>query len=57
MASPGETGVADGIFPGIRKPLQAAAALIETLRVHVKQSAGPWKYPRWTDIRPDLARP
>ena len=28
--------------------------LIETLRVHVKQSAGPWKYPRWIDIRPDL---
>jgi 4-hydroxybenzoate-CoA ligase len=30
--------------------------LIETLRVHVKQSAGPWKYPRWIDIRPDLPR-
>jgi 4-hydroxybenzoate-CoA ligase len=30
--------------------------LIETLRVHVKQSAGPWKYLRWIDIRPDLPR-
>jgi 4-hydroxybenzoate-CoA ligase len=30
--------------------------LIETLRVHVKQCAGPWKYPRWIDIRPDLPR-
>jgi 4-hydroxybenzoate-CoA ligase len=30
--------------------------LIETLRVHVKECAGPWKYPRWIDIRPDLPR-
>jgi 4-hydroxybenzoate-CoA ligase len=30
--------------------------LMETLRVHVKQSAGPWKYPRWIDTRPDLPR-
>src|SRR5262249_14905470 len=30
--------------------------LLETLRVHVKQCAGPWKYPRWIDIRPDLPR-
>jgi 4-hydroxybenzoate-CoA ligase len=30
--------------------------LIETLRVHVKQCAGPWKYPRWIDVRPDLPR-
>jgi 4-hydroxybenzoate-CoA ligase len=30
--------------------------LIETLRVHVKSCAGPWKYPRWIDIRPDLPR-
>ena len=30
--------------------------LLETLRVLVKQSAGPWKYPRWIDIRPDLPR-
>jgi len=29
---------------------------METLRVHVKQSAGPWKYPRWIDTRPDLPR-
>jgi len=31
-------------------------SLIETLRVHVKACAGPWKYPRWIDIRPDLPR-
>jgi 4-hydroxybenzoate-CoA ligase len=24
--------------------------------VHVKACAGPWKYPRWIDIRPDLPR-
>jgi len=30
--------------------------LLETLRVHVKANAGPWKYPRWIDIRPDLPR-
>jgi len=30
--------------------------LLETLRVHVKTCAGPWKYPRWIDIRPDLPR-
>jgi 4-hydroxybenzoate-CoA ligase len=30
--------------------------LLETLRSHVKERAGPWKYPRWIDIRPDLPR-
>ena len=30
--------------------------LIERLRIHVKACAGPWKYPRWIDIRPDLPR-
>jgi 4-hydroxybenzoate-CoA ligase len=30
--------------------------LLETLKVHVKQHAGAWKYPRWIDIRPDLPR-
>jgi 4-hydroxybenzoate-CoA ligase len=32
------------------------AQLLEALRVHVKERAGPWKYPRWIDIRPDLPR-
>jgi 4-hydroxybenzoate-CoA ligase len=31
-------------------------ALLETLRAHVKERAGPWKYPRWIDFRPDLPR-
>jgi 4-hydroxybenzoate-CoA ligase len=30
--------------------------LLETLKGHVKERAGPWKYPRWIDIRPDLPR-
>ena len=24
--------------------------------MHVKERAGPWKYPRWIDIRTDLPR-
>jgi 4-hydroxybenzoate-CoA ligase len=31
-------------------------ALLETLRRHVKETAGLWKYPRWIDIRSDLPR-
>jgi len=34
----------------------ADASLLETLKVHVKERAGAWKYPRWIDIRPDLPR-
>jgi 4-hydroxybenzoate-CoA ligase len=34
----------------------ADEALLEALRVHVKERAGPWKYPRWIDFRPDLPR-
>jgi 4-hydroxybenzoate-CoA ligase len=30
--------------------------LVETLRLRVKERAGPWKYPRWIDVRPDLPR-
>jgi 4-hydroxybenzoate-CoA ligase len=52
---------ADGLikpkaFIVLRNGFAADAALLETLRVHVKSSAGPWKYPRWIDIRPDLPR-
>jgi 4-hydroxybenzoate-CoA ligase len=34
----------------------ADARLLETLKVHVKERAGPWKYPRWIDVRGDLPR-
>ena len=30
--------------------------LFETLTAHVKERAGPWKYPRWIDVRRDLPR-
>jgi len=43
-------------FIVLRNGYAADERLIETLRVHVKQRAGPWKYPRWIDIRPDLPR-
>jgi 4-hydroxybenzoate-CoA ligase len=52
---------ADGLikpkaFIVLRNGFAADEHLIETLRVHVKECAGPWKYPRWIDIRPDLPR-
>jgi 4-hydroxybenzoate-CoA ligase len=52
---------ADGLikpkaFIVLRNGFAADERLLETLRVHVKQSAGPWKYPRWIDVRPDLPR-
>jgi 4-hydroxybenzoate-CoA ligase len=52
---------ADGLikpkaFIVLRHGFAADERLLENLRVHVKQYAGPWKYPRWIDIRPDLPR-
>jgi len=43
-------------FIVLRNGYAESEQLIETLRVHVKTRAGPWKYPRWIDIRPDLPR-
>ena len=52
---------ADGLvkpkaFIVLRNGVAADDRLIETLRAHVKHCAGPWKYPRWIDIRLDLPR-
>jgi 4-hydroxybenzoate-CoA ligase len=52
---------ADGLikpkaFIVLRNGFAADEGLLETLRVHVKANAGPWKYPRWIDVRPDLPR-
>jgi 4-hydroxybenzoate-CoA ligase len=52
---------ADGLikpkaFIVLRNGFAADERLLETLRLHVKNCAGPWKYPRWIDIRPDLPR-
>jgi 4-hydroxybenzoate-CoA ligase len=30
--------------------------LLETLKVHVKDKAGPWKFPRWIELRSNLPR-
>jgi 4-hydroxybenzoate-CoA ligase len=30
--------------------------LMESLKLHVKEQAGPWKYPRWIELRSDLPR-
>ena len=43
-------------FIVLRNGYAESEQLIEKLRVHVKTSAGPWKYPRWIDIRSDLPR-
>ena len=52
---------ADGLikpkaFIVLKNGYAADERLIETLKVHVKEQAGPWKYPRWIDVRPDLPR-
>jgi 4-hydroxybenzoate-CoA ligase len=52
---------ADGLikpkaFIVLKSGYAADERLVEMLKVHVKERAGPWKYPRWIDIRPDLPR-
>ena len=52
---------ADGLlkpkaFIVLKNGYAADERLMETLRLHVKERAGPWKYPRWIDIRPSLPR-
>ncbi|MEA2937003.1 MAG: 4-hydroxybenzoate-CoA ligase [Alphaproteobacteria bacterium] len=52
---------ADGLvkpkaFIVLRNGYAADAGLLETLKIHVKDHAGLWKYPRWIDVRRDLPR-
>jgi 4-hydroxybenzoate-CoA ligase len=52
---------ADGLikpkaFIVLRNGYAADERLFEALRLHVKERAGLWKYPRWIDIRADLPR-
>jgi len=52
---------ADGLtkpkaFVVLKSGYAADERLLELLRVHVKEHAGPWKYPRWIEIRADLPR-
>jgi 4-hydroxybenzoate-CoA ligase len=43
-------------FIVLKNGYAADESLLDTLKVHVKERAGLWKYPRWIDIRPDLPR-
>ncbi|HEY6993761.1 MAG TPA: benzoate-CoA ligase family protein [Xanthobacteraceae bacterium] len=43
-------------FIVLKNGYAADERLFETLRAHVKERAGLWKYPRWIDVRPDLPR-
>ena len=52
---------ADGLvkpkaFIVLRNGYTANEGLLETLKTHVKERAGLWKYPRWIDVRLDLPR-
>jgi 4-hydroxybenzoate-CoA ligase len=52
---------ADGLvkpkaFIVLRNGYTANDGLLETLKAHVKERAGLWKYPRWIDVRLDLPR-
>jgi 4-hydroxybenzoate-CoA ligase len=52
---------ADGLvkpkaFIVLRNGYSASDTLMETLKAHVKERAGLWKYPRWIDVRLDLPR-
>jgi len=52
---------ADGLvkpkaFIVLKNGYVADDGLFERLKVHVKEQAGPWKYPRWIDVRVDLPR-
>jgi 4-hydroxybenzoate-CoA ligase len=41
----------------VLKPgVSADGGLLEALRVHVKDRAGAWKYPRWIEVRSDLPK-
>jgi 4-hydroxybenzoate-CoA ligase len=43
-------------FIVLKQGYVADAQLLDTLKDHVKDKAGPWKYPRWIDVRTDLPK-
>jgi 4-hydroxybenzoate-CoA ligase len=43
-------------FIVLKQGYAADAKLLDTLKDHVKDKAGPWKYPRWIDVRQDLPK-
>ena len=52
---------ADGLikpkaFIVLKNGYAADDGLLEKLKIHVKEKAGPWKFPRWIELRSDLPR-
>jgi len=52
---------ADGLikpkaFIVLKNGYSADEGLFDNLRAHVKEQAGPWKHPRWIDVRGELPR-
>ncbi len=52
---------ADGLikpkaFIVLKNGYRADDGLLEKLKLHVKEKAGPWKFPRWIELRDDLPR-
>jgi 4-hydroxybenzoate-CoA ligase len=43
-------------FIVLKQGVAADEMLLDALKAHVKQSAGPWKYPRWIDVCTNLPR-
>jgi benzoate-CoA ligase family protein len=43
-------------FVVLKNGIKPDDGLLEKLRLHVKERAGPWKYPRWIDFRPELPK-
>jgi 4-hydroxybenzoate-CoA ligase len=43
-------------FIVLKKGYAADDGLLENLKIHVKEIAGPWKFPRWIELRDGLPR-
>ena len=43
-------------FLVLRPGCEPDAALVDALKAHVKERAGPWKYPRWIEFRDELPK-
>jgi 4-hydroxybenzoate-CoA ligase len=43
-------------FIVLKPGISADQGLFESLKAHVKQAAGAWKYPRWIEVRADLPK-
>lgn len=43
-------------FVVLKDDIVSDDALFEELKQHVKDTAGPWKYPRWIEVRQDLPK-